>query len=61
MRAGVALIALLLAILGGAYYFGQVKPLTGYLHQGLDLKGGTYLVLGASTTRRRAPLPPLSR
>lgn len=45
MRAGVALIALLLAILGGAYYFGQVKPLTGYLHQGLDLKGGTYLVL----------------
>jgi len=71
MRAGVALIALLLVIAGGAYYFSAVKPLTAYLHQGLDLKGGTYLVLEgvddpktnsvANATSIQAAIPVLQR
>lgn len=47
MRSAAALVALLLLVVGGAYFFTVRLPLGAKLNQGLDLKGGTYLVLEA--------------
>lgn len=42
---------------GAAWFFGYRMPLLGMLKQGLDLKGGTYMVLQAVDTQQ-APVTP---
>jgi preprotein translocase subunit SecD len=51
------LILVLVVVVAGGYFFGYRMPLLGMMKQGLDLKGGTYLVLEAVATAETPVTP----
>jgi preprotein translocase subunit SecD len=56
-RARALLIGIVVIILGAAYYFAAINPITSYLHYGLDFVGGVQAVFQAEPTPG-APVTP---